>query len=63
MPSVYEIVRDAIVNKRIVFATYHGYERIMCPNVLVNEATVASRASLLSICGIQQERTLAGWFT
>ena len=34
VPSLYEIVRDAILNKRILFATYHGYERVMCPNVL-----------------------------
>lgn len=34
MPSVYEIVKDAILNKKIVFATYHGYERIMCPHTL-----------------------------
>ena len=34
MPSVYEIVRDAILTKKIVYATYHGYERAMCPHVL-----------------------------
>ena len=34
MPTVYEIVRDAIVNKKIVRAIYDGHERIMCPHVL-----------------------------
>ena len=34
MPTTYEIVRDAIQTKKIVAATYHGYERVMCPHVL-----------------------------
>lgn len=34
MPTVFEIVQDAIVNKKIVIAMYDGYERIMCPHVL-----------------------------
>ena len=34
MATVYEIVKDAIQNKKIVLAMYDGYERIMCPHVL-----------------------------
>jgi hypothetical protein len=32
--TAYEIVRDAIVNKKVVAALYNGYERIMCPHCL-----------------------------
>jgi hypothetical protein len=32
--SVYEIVQDAIANRKIVVATYHNRIRIMCPHVL-----------------------------
>jgi hypothetical protein len=32
--STYEIVRDAIQNKKVVVAWYDGHERIMCPHVL-----------------------------
>ena len=34
MPTVYEIVREAVLRKRIIFATYHGCERVMCPHCL-----------------------------
>lgn len=34
MASVYDIVRDAIIGKKIVTATYRGRERVMCPHVL-----------------------------
>jgi hypothetical protein len=34
MPTTYDIVKDAIQNKKIVVAWYDGYERIMCPHVL-----------------------------
>lgn len=32
--TVYEIVRDAIQNRKIVAATYRGRVRVMCPHVL-----------------------------
>jgi hypothetical protein len=32
--TVYAIVRDAIVNKKTVTATYRGKNRVMCPHVL-----------------------------
>ena len=32
--AVYETIRDAIIEKRIVLATYNGYAREMCPHVL-----------------------------
>lgn len=32
--EVYEIVRDAILNKKIIKATYNGYAREMCPHVV-----------------------------
>ena len=34
MPTVYDIVKDAILNRKIVLASYHGYERVMCPHYL-----------------------------
>lgn len=32
--TVYEIIRDAILNKKIITATYRGRVRIMCPHTL-----------------------------
>ena len=32
--TVYEIVRQAIIDKKILVATYGGLERIMCPHVI-----------------------------
>ena len=32
--SNYEIVRDAIANKRLISAVYNGYQREPCPHVL-----------------------------
>jgi hypothetical protein len=32
MSGSYEVIRDAIVNKRQIVATYGGYEREMCPH-------------------------------
>lgn len=32
--SVYQIIRDAIINNRQVVATYHGFQREMCPHVI-----------------------------
>jgi len=32
--TVYEVVKDAIQNKKIVTATYRGRVRVMCPHVL-----------------------------
>ena len=34
MPTIYDLVKEAILNKKIVFATYHGYQRVMCPHCL-----------------------------
>ena len=32
--QIYAAIREAIQNKRIVVATYDGYERHMCPHVI-----------------------------
>jgi hypothetical protein len=32
--DTYAIIRDAILNKRFIRATYHGLERLMCPHTL-----------------------------
>ena len=32
--TVYEIVSDAILSRKIVTAVYRGRKRIMCPHVL-----------------------------
>ncbi|UGA55718.1 hypothetical protein [Vibrio sp. VB16] len=34
MAITYELVRDAIINKKQVFATYQGHEKEMCPHVI-----------------------------
>lgn len=34
MASVYQIVRNAILNKQQIVAVYHGYPREMCPHVV-----------------------------
>jgi hypothetical protein len=31
---IYQVIREAIINKDIVIATYHGHVREMCPHVL-----------------------------
>ena len=36
----YEIIKDAILNKRIITATFNGYLRIMCPHVLGTKGRV-----------------------
>jgi hypothetical protein len=32
--QIYQMIRQAIIDKDIVIATYHGYVREMCPHVL-----------------------------
>lgn len=32
--STYELIKDAILNKRQVVAIYNGYRREMCPHIL-----------------------------
>lgn len=32
--TVYEIIRDAILNKKIITATYHQRVRVMCPHAI-----------------------------
>lgn len=34
MDGVYSVVRDAVVNKKQIIATYKGYHREMCPHVI-----------------------------
>jgi hypothetical protein len=34
MPTAYEIVRHAIINKQQIVATYNGYRREMCPHAI-----------------------------
>jgi len=34
MPTVFDMIREAIEKKRIVIATYHRHRRMMCPHVL-----------------------------
>ena len=33
MPDVYSVVRDAVISKKQITATYKGYRREMCPHV------------------------------
>jgi hypothetical protein len=37
MPSVQELIVNAIRRKLVVTAMYQGYERIMCPHVIGNK--------------------------
>lgn len=32
--TVYEIIRDAILNRKVITATYRGRVRVMCPHTL-----------------------------
>jgi len=32
--QIYQMIRQAIIDKDIVIATYHGYVREMCPHVI-----------------------------
>ena len=34
MSAVYAMLREAVVKKRVVAATYNGHKRVMCPHVL-----------------------------
>jgi len=34
MSTVYDIVRSAIATKQIIYATYQGHDREMCPHVI-----------------------------
>ncbi|MFP4548800.1 MAG: hypothetical protein ACLFQM_11770 [Fidelibacterota bacterium] len=34
MQSKYEIIKDALLNKKQIHATYNGYHREMCPYVI-----------------------------
>lgn len=34
MPTTQEIIIEAIRERRVITATYQGYERIMCPHVI-----------------------------
>jgi hypothetical protein len=32
--TIFDTIRDAIINKKIVTARYHGFNRVMCPHVI-----------------------------
>jgi len=32
--ATYQVVRDAIINKQIITATYNGHTRFMCPHAI-----------------------------
>lgn len=34
MSAIYDVVRDAIINRKIVTGTYNGYYREMCPHAI-----------------------------
>jgi len=34
MSNVYDVVRNAIATKQIIYANYQGYDREMCPHVI-----------------------------
>ncbi|WP_437833810.1 hypothetical protein [Sorangium sp. So ce1153] len=34
MATVYDIIRDAIVNKKVITAYYQGHRRLMCPHAI-----------------------------
>jgi hypothetical protein len=49
--EVYQIVRDAILYKKIIKATYNGYVREMCPHVLGLNKQHAEQALLYQFGG------------
>jgi len=65
MPTTYEIVKDAIQNKKIIHAIYKSKERIMCPHCL---GTKGSRQQTLfyqfageSSTGLQPDGSANNW--
>lgn len=34
MSTLFELIWDAIVNKRQILARYHGHPRVLCPHIL-----------------------------
>lgn len=34
MPDIYDVIKEAILNKQQVIATYDGFQREMCPHVM-----------------------------
>jgi hypothetical protein len=53
MVEIYAMIREAIFNRDIIVASYHGYVREMCPHV------IGKKNIALSICGRKQQSPAA----
>jgi hypothetical protein len=49
--EIYQLIRQAIKDKDIVIATYHGYIREMCPHVLGKKKKKRAQAFLYQFAG------------
>jgi hypothetical protein len=63
--QIYQMIRQAIIDKDIVVATYHGYVREMCPHII---GTKRGRAQALfyqfsggSTVGLEQDGSPSNW--
>jgi hypothetical protein len=63
--QIYQMIRQAIIDRNIVVATYHGYVREMCPHVIGKKN---GRAQALfyqfageSSSGLQPDESPANW--
>jgi hypothetical protein len=63
--QIYQIIRQAIIDKDIAIATYHGYVREMCPHVI---GTKRGRAQALfyqfsggSSIGLEPDGSPSNW--
>ena len=56
MPDAYDLVRQAIIDKRHVIGTYHNHRREMCPHVIGRKR--GRRQALLYQFGGTSERGL-----
>jgi hypothetical protein len=63
--DIYAMIREAILSKNIIVASYHGYVREMCPHV-IGKKNGRARALLYqfageSSSGLQPDGSSANW--
>ncbi|MCI0349298.1 MAG: hypothetical protein L0Z53_07730 [Acidobacteriales bacterium] len=56
--TIYQIVRQAIVNMKIIRAMYSGHERIMCPHVIGLNKQGREQALCYQFAGESQSRPI-----
>ncbi len=56
--NAYQIIRQAIINKKVVVATYDGLERIMCPHVIGTNKQGREQALCYQFAGESRSRPI-----